>query len=377
MRSSARALSIAVLAISFALAPVSAGANVASPDPVVPDATSDALQYEYDISSERAANIVQAQESFSHLVAELEELEVTYAGSAIDPTTDYDAWVSFVGLPSAEAIELISGVPLDIDLRTDARFTAAELRESLREAHAALEAEAGIGGAAGYLDTAAQKLVFAAWPDESATLSRARADVADVAADTSGPQIEIVTVPESVVSDEINGGAHLSNGCTSAFNVRDGSGRKGFLTAAHCPNPVSGYPFVKERETAGFDVQLHRATSVTNLIRVSSGGTTRTITGWYYPSGGGTACNYGRSTGNKCTTIFSNDVCWPGLGCGFYATNAGVTSGGDSGGPWYSGNSALGVHKGTMWLFGNKSVFTDMGNALSAMSVSLCRTSTC
>lgn len=374
---SARALTIGILTAAVVLTPVGAGAlPTASSEPAVNEtaamvASNDAVSYE------RAATIVDAQDEFLQLASDLESSETTFAGAAIEPDSDHDGWLSFVGTPSAAALERIEAASLTIDVRTDAEFTAAQLAATLRETHAALEAQDGVGGAAGYLDVESQELIFAAWPDEATASASARSEAPDLVIEDFGPNIEVTVVPEAVVSDEIDGGRHLSNGCTSAFNVRDGSGRKGFLTAAHCGNGVSGNAFVAEREAAGVDVQLHRASSVTNRIRYTTGGATRIISNWSYPRSGASACNYGSATGNKCTTIYSNDVCWPGLGCGFYATNEGVTSGGDSGGPWYSGSSAFGVHKGTMWLFGNKSVFTDMGNALGAMGVSLCTTSAC
>lgn len=62
----------------------------------------------------------------------------------------------------------------------------------------------------------------------------------------------------------------------------------------------------------------------------------------------------------------------------FIAMNGGVTAGGDSGGPWYTGNYAVGVHKGTAYIgFGNRSVMTRVGNALSSLGLTLCTTSYC
>ncbi|WP_460784703.1 hypothetical protein [Microbacterium tumbae] len=102
-------------------------------------------------------------------------LEVTeanyYAGAAIDPTDEHDAWISFVGVPSAEAGQRIAEVSRNTEVRTDARFTTTELRATLRDTHAALEAQPGIDGAAGYLDITAQEIVMAAWPKDPGAVS--------------------------------------------------------------------------------------------------------------------------------------------------------------------------------------------------------------
>lgn len=369
------ALAIATLTAAFAFSTVSA------PTPSFAeggshDEVSALLSANPGLSLERAAALFGGQDDLLQLAEHLKQYEPRFSWAKIDPSGDTDAKLAFVGTPSSDTLRRIRGVPLRIEVKTDAEFTAKVVAKKLRDTHAAIEGAKGIAGAAGYLDVETQRLVFAAWQDKSVDVSAARQTISTLTFG-DGPKAEVTIVAQSVVRDQVNGGLHLSNGCTSAFNVRDGSGRKGFLTAAHCSNSVSGYTFVREKDAAGVDVQLHRASSVTNKIRYNSGGSTRAITGWSNPQGGAAACNYGRTTGGKCTTIYSNDVCWPGVGCGFYATNDDVTEPGGSGGPWYSGSSAFGVHKGVMFLFGNKSVFTDMYNSLLSMSVALCTTSSC
>lgn len=371
-------LSVACFAVLVAAVgvsvPVSAGASSSSP--VEDGALVSALSDHAGISDDRAAGIIAGQDDFSWLVHDLEQTEVGFAGAAIEPTDTADAWISFVGEPSADAVSRIESAGLKIDVRTDARFTAAELREALSATHAELEAHQGVAGAAGYLDVESQELVFAVWPDGVDSLGQISELAAGVQAKSGGPKVAVTVEAEPAVVDELDGGAHLSNGCTSAFNVKY-SGGTGFLTAAHCTNSVAGSTFVREKEVAGVDAQLHKASGVTNRIRYNSGGSTRAITTWAYPQSGTALCIYGATSGYQCSTIYTNDACWPGLGCGFYATNDGVTSGGDSGGPWYSGSTAYGVHKGTMFLWGNKSVFSDMGNVTSQLNVTLCTTTTC
>ena len=66
------------------------------------------------------------------------------------------------------------------------------------------------------------------------------------------------------------------------------------------------------------------------------------------------------------------------MGCSFIAVNGSISSGGDSGGPWFYSSAALGVHKGTAYInLGNRSVFTYVGNAISSLGVTLCITAAC
>lgn len=79
----------------------------------------------------------------------------------------------------------------------------------------------------------------------------------------------------------------------------------------------------------------------------------RTITGVMDRSGqvqGSTACHYGATTGYSCGIIQANDVCRElrGVtGCKWVTVRNANSASGDSGGPWYSGSWAYGIHSGT------------------------------
>jgi hypothetical protein len=188
--------------------------------------------------------------------------------------------------------------------------------------------------------------------------------------------IEVATT--AFPANEVDGGQHLSNGCTSAFTAKNSGGSAGVLSAAHCPDSASGYTFGSQVESGSVDAQSHRTTGVFNKIRHLSSGATKVISGYYKSAAGASVCNYGASTGSKCSTVYSTATCWPGLGCGFISVSGSVTAGGDSGGPWHSGSSAVGVHKGTAFIgLANRSVFTYVGNALASLGLSLCTASYC
>lgn len=349
-----------------------APAEAAVPGPPSPSA---AFAAENEIAASQAERILAGQESFSLLLATLETKVATFAGGAIDPAEDLDAVILFTEEPGAIVRKMIAEVPLRISVVTSAGVSASELRGVLERSHVALEASASVVGATGYADFATGSVHFDVWLEPGAELSEVQRSARSLA--SGSVSIEIRQASGQMPVDEFNGGQHLSNACTSAFTVRK-SGQGGVLSAAHCTNSVSGYTFGGQVESGSTDAQWHKATGPSNRIRYTSGGATQAITTYYAPAIGASACNYGAATGCKCSTIWTNSACWPGLGCGFYAVSGGVTSGGDSGGPWFSGSAAFGVHKGSAPLgFANRSVFTYVGNALSSLGLTLCTTSTC
>ncbi len=65
-------------------------------------------------------------------------------------------------------------------------------------------------------------------------------------------------------------------------------------------------------------------------------------------------CNFGRKTGAKCDTVYKLSVCKTVDDiehCRLVAMDDHTTAGGDSGGPWYYGNVAYGIHSSrkTIW----------------------------
>ena len=169
---------------------------------------------------------------------------------------------------------------------------------------------------------------------------------------------------------DIYGGLALSM-CTSGFAVKRSDGTKGITTAAHCPNTLSyeGTELSFERGKLGgsYDVQWHTAPgfTVTNKIRFTSDGSTRRITGTVGRSAqsvGEYVCKYGKVTHYTCGYIASANLRPPDFSATFiWVDNAAgynnLSSGGDSGGPWFLGNDAYGTHFGSPGDDGNDAVY--------------------
>lgn len=178
-------------------------------------------------------------------------------------------------------------------------------------------------------------------------------------------RVQVVDVPET--NSHTRGGAHLST-CTSGFVVANSAGTRGVLTAGHCGSTQTyfeyggvSYPatFVAERFDADEDVQWHTTehdeypefyADLTTTPRVLTGRRLRSST-----AVGNTVCHRGMSSGYSCGSVESTT---------YQPTFAGACNGvactatyikvsgpnlkcysGDSGGPWFNGQTAFGIHK--------------------------------
>lgn len=163
----------------------------------------------------------------------------------------------------------------------------------------------------------------------------------------------------------IYGGLSVST-CTAGFSVQSTSGLTGVTTAAHCGNSQSitdplgatyALTFQAEKYGSGYDWQWHTlaGATVTNTIK-DGNSTTRSITGqllWASQNVGDAVCKFGKSSGYTCGQVTDKNYCFTQsdgtTGCHFIkvesvpAGNA-LSAPGDSGGPWFSGNTARGSH---------------------------------
>ena len=133
------------------------------------------------------------------------------------------------------------------------------------------------------------------------------------------------------------------------------------MTASHCNDALldegqSVLVMEGHMDPQNLDMQWHRSTgrqiwsyfawNLTNGIQQN-----RQVAGTGFPVIGGSICKYGQTTGHGCSTTLSGPgtVSYPnhpGPTYKIYSTTAYITSGGDSGGPWFVGNTAIGIHSG-------------------------------
>ncbi len=194
-------------------------------------------------------------------------------------------------------------------------------------------------------------------------VDRAGLDSSLAAPDVELPdEVDIVTVNElSQVTANLHAGLSTIP-CTAGFSVVHSDGRRGITTAAHCEPDISfngtALNFVEGYLGGKYDVQWHKAPTFRLRGLMYDGTNYRYVHGTKHRDDqavGEYVCRYGKKTFYGCGTIFSTYVqpsnkknCFS--NCSFEATFVLVlkTSGilveeGDSGGPWFSNNTAYGI----------------------------------
>lgn len=159
--------------------------------------------------------------------------------------------------------------------------------------------------------------------------------------------------------------------CTSGFSVRSPTtGVHGLTTAGHCENNMTYahtgevLTFVDKNQLTGYDTQWHRRANATFPNKAWDGspdwrwilgkrGRTNQSVGDY-------VCHWGRSTGSGCGNIIARNanLCNNASGAvtGILVHNVNnkdLATGGDSGGPWYTGDIALGTSSCSYWVDGH------------------------
>lgn len=184
--------------------------------------------------------------------------------------------------------------------------------------------------------------------------------------------VEVIELSSNPEAADIFGGLGIVANCTTGFSVENIiTGERGISTAGHCSFPAifenEEIPLKAELEVLHYDIQWHSADAanktVDNYVRTCSffGATCgrREIIGVIprqYQFIGEYVCKFGEVTGETCgiitDTFYSSykpaaDGSKPEYSFKHvYVSSLGsnLSSEGDSGGPWYSGNYAYGSH---------------------------------
>ena len=172
--------------------------------------------------------------------------------------------------------------------------------------------------------------------------------------------VTVDTLAKPVI--DIYGGLAITT-CTSGFAVKTPGGTKGIVTAGHADNFQWYYYiipwylfFQQERMDTNYDVQWHTCPGLTvvNKIRWWSDGSTFDITATRHRNNqlvGETVSKYGKTTYYTAGTIYSKDAQMgyiPNCSPTFILVQdtygyGDIALPGDSGGPWFRGNTAYGI----------------------------------
>jgi hypothetical protein len=176
--------------------------------------------------------------------------------------------------------------------------------------------------------------------------------------------LDVVEVPryKGSVDSTIMGGGALTT-CTSGFSVHTSVGN-GIVTADHCQDyqqygGLSNIQFVSGavRESNGHargDIQWHKAIGGAVAVPRFRATSTeyRDVLAVTSPTVGQSVCKFGKVSNTSCDhvdvacAVFT--ISAGPYDCMYFTQNHNLVPG-DSGGPWYYGNTALGVSSGHWW----------------------------
>jgi streptogrisin C len=313
---------------------------------------------------------------FSILTTKLEEeFPDIYVRSGMSP--ERGAWIQFTSKPTSRLIAPLKGLPVDVRLSWGAPASSAELAAMAESMAVAMGSQSSLFTTArtGY-DSTSQRMSVRYTPAPDASEDQVSAGLQSVLA--AGLVDGVLPLPVDLIREDgvvrtqevsVRGGHHLDPGCTSGFTaVRAGSG--GVLSADHCNismaydgnGTVLNNAFRLASRTT--DIQWYRIRTGHNMsTQFTVYSTNRTVKTVANAVLGSIVCHYGRASSERCANIVAIDQCitYPGgvTRCGIDITQGDVSAGGDSGGPWYSGNQANGIHSGAT--AGFESYFTRIG----------------
>ena len=313
------------------------------------------------VGIDEAVRRLELQQAIGELGAALEEREAaTFAGLFIEHTPEYRVVARFTREGDATLRRYTAGSVLAGLVRAEgARLTLAALRTRQEGVQRSIRAQ-GLQAETD-IDVRENRVAVYTLPEQAARVGAALSLPDGVTLST----VPALSQPEA----PLYGGAYLSgwsSSCTGGFSVRHSSGTLGYTTAAHCENDQwvwdyvdnAYYPFTYQGELYDSyrDVQWHTTPGYTPDNWVYLGGSSyREIlgsTGRTSQAVGTWVCKYGITTGYTCGYIESNTYngYWVLVG----RTGYNLSEPGDSGGPWFSGKYAYGIHSQGM---GDKSIY--------------------
>jgi len=331
----------------------------------------DAAQYaaRYGVTGGEALRRLHAQQASVQVTEGIaREFQSRLAGISIEHSPEYRIVVLLTGNEPVQD-RTAAGVP--VLFRTGAPATRDQAIAALRKHLIDLRSELPAARGAGY-DQRTGKVV----------LLVTSADVERFGLDTIRTRAEQLSgVPVRVQVNElieqnmtVGGGGRVEgvntqtgrrNVCTSGFVVTDGS-RNGLATAAHCPDEISyldpesgnlSLPFVGQWGLGYQDVQINLSDQASApLFHADRGADSlRRVVTWRNRDStraGEFVCHFGESSGYSCSEVELTDYAPPDGLCGGPCSPTWITVRGpscipgDSGGPVFVGEVALGLAKG-------------------------------
>lgn len=371
----------------FSLSPSASGATVApnvesvikattSRPPAFNKAELEDLAHVASQKNQSLDSMTKSQAADNEFAASVEKVKLafpdTFAGSSLQTTTQGKAWIGFTGAVPKNVGSKITSSSVDIELRGNFPVSEVDGEKMSNDIVSFLNKPGGptvMGGInfeTGHVELTTSKLI------DSATMDKAVA----LAQKSVGSKTPIVITQEvkkalKIKFQVLSGGATLAKGyapngpakCTAAFGVYNTQGGSGIMTADHCDDDLNYEDRLNMNFRGGAfgvntDAQWHSSTQEgpwNRFIAMRDGANliNRGATSYGDPVGrNATICKYGDITNYDCAggVILSNrSIPNPKTGIvysGLDLLDRGFTSDGDSGGPVFFGNRALGLISG-------------------------------
>ncbi len=309
---------------------------------------------DYGVSVEEAQKRLGLQAEAGELGASLTSGEgATFGGLWVEHTPQYAVKVAFTenGDSTLNGYQVSSALAGVIDVV--AVDTSLERLIAVQDGSAS--AVAGTGVAAEY-GVIVQDNAVDVFTLDKAALKRAL-ELKGVVLHTKARVKEVSALSDPVHGSELHGGEHLST-CTSGFAVKNASGTQGITTAGHCRNAQSrsgtALTLVEEWDGGSYDLQWHTGPNTHTVRNLAYNGTNHLYINsgrhWRDQSAGDYVCKYGKITRYDCGEIETKYYRLPGnrgniwvLVRNVAGDSSDLAERGDSGGPFFDGNVAVGV----------------------------------
>lgn len=302
-------------------------------------------------------------------------------------------WVAFTTAPPPTVTDQLAALPTDTLLITDAPVTALEAQAAALVTVTQLAD--GTSSAKAHLDDASFGLAVTYTGGDPAEVS-ARTAALTEAARAVAPGLPEVTLTQVrgeplQVQTTVKGGRPLfRNGtavCTAGFTARR-NGNLGVISARHCPRALryNNRPrVIKAGANATgtvngqIDLRFYRTRNPNRtaaVFRATGTGNRgdRVVRGVGDPVVGQVVCTWGRYSRYGCSVVTTVNMCASfedgRIRCGLAQTNTRISTNGDSGGPWFTGNTARGITTGAD---ATTSVFTQISRVRSGLGARILR----
>ena len=299
---------------------------------------------------------------------------------------DDKPWISFARKAPAAAVTAIGAFTPPVKIIEERSFTESEMKRRLRTIHSSVvsdkrivDAVSGYDIETGVFDVTVQLLDQKDIGPVGVVKEIRQALPHSIRSLDLDIEFRVVNHPLGGQEAPIGGGVHLTT-CTAGFVIENSDGDRNITTAGHCGNSqtINDIDFADpitlrlrdEYEGLWGDVQRHSVPSghsLVNTIRHDSGdGDFRFITATGTATPGQWLRKYGWKTGLTSDRVYRIDQCASG-NCGLVMMHNDKTKDGDSGGPWFYGNTAYGIHHGPWWWLKSRDVFTSVNQIDDAL----------